>query len=79
MYRINYPQGKPIGDGEPKSLALRYYGAKHIKYEHEGTSDDRLTDAIMAIMLAEAKLSPKIFGSFLGGRIEEFVDVRLAN
>ena len=62
-----------ISDGVPHEVALRFYGPKHFNNEDGG--NERLTDMIIALMISENKLGPKIYGIFENGQIQNFIKV----
>ena len=69
--------GKPDSDSEtPKEVAIRFYGPKYFNnLDHDG--NERLTDVIIALMVSENQLGPKIYGIFEDGQIQHFYKVCL--
>jgi hypothetical protein len=64
---------KPIDD-EPQEVAIRFYGEKHFNnLDYEG--NERLTDVIIALLVSEHNLGPKIFGLFESGQIQHYYKV----
>ncbi|CAG2177122.1 unnamed protein product, partial [Oppiella nova] len=56
---------------EPKEVAIRLYLEKHFNNtDHEG--NERLTDVIIALIMSEKNLGPKIYGLFEGGQIQKY-------
>lgn len=58
----------------PTEVAIKLYQSKHVKNYH---SDDgeRLNDVIILSMVSELGISPKVFGIFQDGFIQEYVKV----
>ena len=66
-------QIKSIND-EPQEVAIRLYGGKHFNnYDCDG--NERLTDVIIALLVSENKLGPKIYGLFESGQIQKYYKV----
>ena len=66
-------QIKSIND-EPQEVIIRLYGGKHFNnYDCDG--NERLTDVIIALLVSENKLGPKIYGLFESGQILEYIKV----
>ena len=59
-------------EGEKRKVMLRVYGK--IIRDHPETV---VTDSVIFALLAEKKMGPQLFGVFTGGRVEEYVKVRL--
>ncbi|CAG2100038.1 unnamed protein product [Medioppia subpectinata] len=56
---------------EPNEVAIRLYQGKHFNnLDHDG--NERLTDVIIALIMSEKGLGPKIYGLFEGGQIQKF-------
>jgi hypothetical protein len=63
----------PIGD-EHQEVAIRFYGEKHFNnLDCEG--NERLTDVIIALLVSEYNLGPKIYGLFKTGQIQAYYKV----
>jgi hypothetical protein len=64
---------QPDGD-EPLEVAIRLYGGKHFNNLNcEG--NERLTDVIIALLVSQNKLGPKIYGFFESGQIQHYYKV----
>jgi len=61
-----------LKDDEPRKVVLRIYG--QIIQE---SPDTVLTDSVMFALLAEKTMGPKLYGVFTGGRVEEYVPVKV--
>lgn len=59
---------------EPQEVVIRFYGKKHFITGGE-VKDQRLTDAVVAVLASERNLGPKIYGLFEGGEIMKFYKV----
>jgi len=64
---------KPVGN-EPQEVAIRLYGGKHFNNLDCG-QNERLTDVIIALLVSENKLGPKVYGIFEGGQIQHYYRV----
>jgi hypothetical protein len=64
---------KPIGD-EPQEVAILIYGRKHV-LSPGCVGNERLTDVVIALLVSEYKLGPKIYGLFENGQIQSFYKV----
>jgi hypothetical protein len=64
---------KPISD-EPQEVAIRFYGAKHFN-NLDCEENERLTDVIIALLVSEYNLGPKIYGLFQSGQIQSYYKV----
>jgi len=68
---------QPIGD-EPQEVAIRLYGGKH--FINVGCEEnERLTDVVIALLVSQYKLGPKIYGLFEGGQIQQYYKVLTFN
>src|ERR1700761_2241965 len=56
---------------EPQEVVIKFYGQKHFITGGE-VKDQRLTDAVIAVIASERNLGPKIYGLFEGGEIMKF-------
>jgi len=67
---------KPIksNNDEPQEVAIRLYGGKHFNNLDCG-QNERLTDVIIALLVSQCKLGPKIFGLFEDGQIQQYYKV----
>ncbi len=63
----------PIGD-EPREVAIRLYGGKHFN-NSVCDGDERLSDVIIAILVSDRYLGPKIYGLFQNGQIQKYYKV----
>jgi hypothetical protein len=64
---------QPNGD-EIQEVAIRLYGRKYFNNLNcEG--NERLTDVIIALLVSEYKLGPKIYGLFESGQIQHYYKV----
>ena len=61
---------------EPKEVAIRLYAAKHFN-NYEETTNERLTDTVIALLVSENGLGPKIYGLFEEGQIQSYYKVSL--
>lgn len=52
---------------------LRIYGQTH----GESALESMLTESVVFTLLSERKLGPKLHGIFPGGRIEQYIPVRV--
>ena len=66
--------GQPSTDGKvvPEEVAIRLYGPK---YFNNAEKNERLTDVVIALMVSENKLGPKIYGIFEEGQIQHYYKV----
>ena len=60
-------------EGVPHEVAIRLYGPKH--FNNEDMVNERLTDMIIALMVSENKLGPKIYGIFEEGQLQNYIKV----
>lgn len=60
-------------DDEPNKVVARFYE----QYHEEEAFEALLTETAIVTLLSEWKLGPKLYGVFPGGRIEEFIPVRI--
>ena len=60
----------------PQEVAIRLYGPKHFN-NNNNDGNERLTDVIIALMVSENQLGPKIHGIFEDGQIQHFYKVCL--
>ena len=78
LYYCGINEDKQIsGTKEPKEVAILLYGNKtfnHFDNEVKQT-DERLTDTIIALLVSESGLGPKIYGLFEGGQIQKYYKV----
>lgn len=58
----------------PTEVAIKLYQAKHMKNYHSDDSE-RLNDVIILSMVSELGISPKVYGIFQDGFIQEFIKV----
>lgn len=72
MYLCTLPEGYEAEGKEPTKVLLRIYG-QIIKENPETV----VTDSVIYGLLAEKRFGPKLYGVFTGGRVEEYVEVRL--
>lgn len=74
--RLNRVDEIENSDSCPTEVAIKLYQAKHVKNYH---SDDgeRLNDVIILSMVSELGISPKVFGIFQDGFIQEYIKVVL--
>jgi choline/ethanolamine kinase len=56
-------------------VLLRLYG--QIRGEAEEALEGLLTEAVIFTLLSESQRGPRLFGVFPGGRLEEYIPVRL--
>ena len=56
----------------PEEVAIRLYGPKHFS---NGEKNERLTDVVIALMVSENNLGPKIYGIFEEGQILHYYKV----
>jgi choline/ethanolamine kinase len=61
-------------NNEPKEVAIRIYGKKH--FNNFGQKNERHCDSIVALLMAQNKLGPKLYGLFTKGEILEYVEVK---
>ena len=61
-------------NGVPQEVAIRLYGPKYFNNTDCG-GNERLTDIVIALMVSQNKLGPKIYGLFEGGQIQAFYKV----
>jgi len=66
---------KPVCN-EPQEVAIRLYGEKHYNNLDCG-QNERLTDVVIALLVSEYKLGPKIYGLFENGQIQQYYKVRV--
>jgi len=67
---------QPNGD-EIQEVAIRLYGRKYFNNLNcEG--NERLTDVIIALLVSEYKLGPKIYGLFESGQIQHYYKVSIS-
>jgi hypothetical protein len=64
---------QPNGD-EPQEVAIRLYGGKHFN-NLNCDGNERLTDVIIALLVSQNKLGPKIYGIFESGQIQHYYKV----
>ena len=50
-------------------VLIRIYGLSH--------EQNKELDSLITLLLAERKMGPKLLGVFPGGRIEEFIEVKV--
>ncbi|XP_054157309.1 choline kinase alpha-like [Oppia nitens] len=55
----------------PQQVAVRLYGPKYFNNK-DCDGNERLTDVVIALMVSQNKLGPKIYGIFDGGQIQAF-------
>ncbi|CAG2102398.1 unnamed protein product [Medioppia subpectinata] len=68
LYYCAFNEGHKSSDNKvPQEVAIRLYQAKHLKDTNGGY--ERLSDVIIALMMSEKKLGPKIYGLFESGQI----------
>ena len=84
MYYCSLPATHTPLNGEPSQVLLRMYGQLHDGNDSKpdgdsvtGTdgSDNKVTDCVITMLLAERNLGPKLYGIFPGGRLEEYIPV----
>lgn len=76
-YKCSLPDNV-LSNGQPKHVMLRLYGSKHLLNfdEYFRTKHERLSDAVVGILVAENNIGPKLYGLFPEGELQEFVDGR---
>ena len=74
---------KPRGR-EPPEVLLRLFG-KHLQQPTSNTDESSeyfiaalVLENVIFTLLSERNLGPKLLGVFAGGRLEEFIEVKLA-
>lgn len=60
---------------EPTKVLLRIYGQTH----GEHALETMLTESVVFTLLSERRLGPKLHGIFPGGRIEQYIPVRVSD
>lgn len=60
-------------DKEPTEVLLRIYGQAHGDHALEAM----LTESVVFALLSERRLGPRLHGIFPGGRIEQYIPVRM--
>lgn len=65
-----------ITEGVPTEVMLRLFGKKHfLRHDNNTQESERLADLIISLSVSMAGISPKVYGAFPGGLIEEYVYV----
>ena len=59
---------------EPYEVAIRLYQGKHFN-NADNETNKRLTDTIIALLVSQNELGPKIYGLFEGGQIQKYYKV----
>jgi choline/ethanolamine kinase len=65
-------------ENQPRKVILRLYGEKHMQNSEDlkDIRNQRLSDAVIGVLLEERNLGPKLYGVFPRGELQEFVDGR---
>ena len=75
LYYSAINEGKRVNDTkEPQEVAIRLYSAKHYN-NYDQSANERLTDTVIAILVSENGIGPKIYGIFDGGQIQGYYKV----
>ncbi len=61
-------------DDFPIEVAIKFYQPKHMKNYH-ADDDERLNDVIILSMVSEMGITPKVYGIFQEGFVQEFIKV----
>lgn len=59
-------------ENEPRKVLIRVYGEVL-----RSCTDSIISDSVNFALLSEKRIGPKLHGVFPGGRIEEFIEVKL--
>lgn len=62
-------------NSDPKTVLLRFHGQVH----SESAFEHIITESVIFTLLSERRLGPRLHGVFPGGRIEEFIQVRMCS
>lgn len=77
-YYCALPENVKTIDGEPKEVMIKLYSKKFdigLHSDKNNNKYDRLDDTIVALLIAEHNLGPKIRGIFHDGMIMQFIKV----
>lgn len=61
-------------DSASQEVAIRLYSPKHFN-NYDETANERLTDTVIALMVSDNGIGPKIYGIFEGGQIQGYYKV----
>jgi hypothetical protein len=62
---------------ELQEVTIRLYGGKHFN-NLNCDGNERLTDVIIALLVSQNKLEPKIYGIFESGQIQHYYKVLIS-
>ena len=74
LYYCGINEDKRSDAKEPQEVAIRLYEDKHFN-NSENETNKRLTDTIIALMVSQNGLGPKIYGLFESGQIMRYYKV----
>ena len=81
IFFIGLPKNIKTIDREPKQVLLRIFGNTLSSPLDAETPESVITgivcENVIFAILSERKLGPKLFGVFAGGRLEEYIPVRI--
>jgi len=73
LYYCALPEDVKTLFDEPREIALRLYGSKHMGTWDE--NNERFSDTIVSVIMSNKGLGPKIYGVFPQGEIQKFYKV----
>lgn len=62
-------------DIEPKKVLVRYYGGNFLPPDAPMRTLTETGEVLVFYALGEKGIGPKLWGSFAGGRVEEYIPV----
>ncbi|CAG2180473.1 unnamed protein product, partial [Oppiella nova] len=74
MYRCRLVDSVRVEGDEPRDVVIKLYGDKYFNTECAGS--DRHNDAILASIMSEHGLGPRIYQSWASGEIQPFLKHR---
>ena len=70
LYYCGIDEQKRLSETKvPQEVAIRLYSSKHFG------DNERLSDTVIALLVSQNKLGPKIYGLFEGGQIQKYYKV----